>query len=138
MEFNPATINLCDFSHSSLTLSIKSLEITSFLEFLLACLGHVVHVFAAGFWMSFCTTFCLGSLLCFLFTCIVSQSYEYRGFLPDVNMHVLCNWEWNVVRSLKVLHFYFQGYLSNYAICLKHHLCVFLIIFSTLSPWCIH
>ena len=47
MEFNLAMANLSDFSHSAL--SIKSLEIISFLEFLLACLGHVVHVFAAGF-----------------------------------------------------------------------------------------
>ena len=49
MESNLATINLSDFSHSALTLSIKSLKIISFLEFLLACLGHVVHVFAASF-----------------------------------------------------------------------------------------
>ena len=49
MESNPATIKLSDFFHSVLTLSIKSLEIISFLEFLLAYLGHVVHVFAAGF-----------------------------------------------------------------------------------------
>ena len=49
MESNLATINLSDFSHSSLTLLIKPLEIISFLEFLLACLGCVVCVFAAGF-----------------------------------------------------------------------------------------
>ena len=49
MESNHSTINLSDFSHSALTLSIKSLEIILFLEFLVACLGHVVCVFAAGF-----------------------------------------------------------------------------------------
>ena len=49
MLSNLITVNLSDFSHSLLTLSIKSLEIISSLEFLLACLGHVVHVFAAGF-----------------------------------------------------------------------------------------
>ena len=49
MESNLATVNLSDFSLSVMTLSIKSLEIILFLEFLLACLGHVVHVFAAGF-----------------------------------------------------------------------------------------
>ena len=49
METNLATVNLSDFSHSALTLSIKSLEIISVLAFLLACLGHVVYVFAAGF-----------------------------------------------------------------------------------------
>ena len=49
MESNLATVNLSDLSHSSLTLSIKSLEIISFLEFLLACLGCVVCLFAAGF-----------------------------------------------------------------------------------------
>ena len=75
MESNLATVNLSDFSHSLLTLSIKSLEIISFLEFLLACLGHVVHVFAADFLVSSCSIFCLGSLPCFLFTCVVSQSF---------------------------------------------------------------
>ena len=49
MESNLAMVNLSDFSHSTLTLSIKSLEIISFLELLLACLGCVVLVFAAGF-----------------------------------------------------------------------------------------
>ena len=49
MESNIATMNLSDFSHSAMTLSIKSLKIISFLEFFLACLGHVVHEFAAGF-----------------------------------------------------------------------------------------
>ena len=49
MESTLATVNLSHFSSSALTLSIKSLEIISFLEFLLACLGHVVHVFVAGF-----------------------------------------------------------------------------------------
>ena len=49
MESNLATVNLSDFSHFALTLSIISLEIISFLEFLLACLGCVVHMFAAGF-----------------------------------------------------------------------------------------
>ena len=49
MESNLARVNLSDFSHSSLTLLIKSLEIVLFLEFLLACLGHVMCVFAAGF-----------------------------------------------------------------------------------------
>ena len=44
MESHLATVNLSDSSHSSLTLSFKSLEIISFLDFLLACLGHVVHV----------------------------------------------------------------------------------------------
>ena len=49
MESNLTMVDLSDVSHSALTLSIKSLEIISFLEFLLACLGHVVCVFAAGF-----------------------------------------------------------------------------------------
>ena len=49
MESNLATVNLSDFSRSSLSLLIKSLEIILFWEFLLACLGHVVHVFAGGF-----------------------------------------------------------------------------------------
>ena len=49
MESNLAMVNLSDVSHSALTLSITSLEIILFLEFLLACLGCVVHVFAAGF-----------------------------------------------------------------------------------------
>ena len=48
MESNLAAVNLSDFSHSSLTLLIKSLEIISLLEVLLVCLGCVVHVFAAG------------------------------------------------------------------------------------------
>ena len=49
MESNLATVILSDVSHAVLTLSIKSLEIISYLDFLLACLGHVVHAFAAGF-----------------------------------------------------------------------------------------
>ena len=49
MESNLATVELSDFSCSLLTLSIKSLEIVSFLEFLLASLGHVLREFAAGF-----------------------------------------------------------------------------------------
>ena len=75
MESNLATVNLSDFSCSSLTLLIKPLEIISFLEFLLACLGHVVRVLAAGFLISFCSIFCLGGLPRFLFTCVVSQSF---------------------------------------------------------------
>ena len=71
MESNLATVNLSDFSRSTLTLSIKSLEIISFLEFLLACLGHVVHVFA----VSSSPVLCLGGLPCFLFTCVASQSF---------------------------------------------------------------
>ena len=47
MELNLAMVNLPDFSHSSLTM--KSLEIISFLEFLLACQGCVVRIFAASF-----------------------------------------------------------------------------------------
>ena len=49
MESNLATVNLSDFSHSTVTLSSKSLEIISSLEFLFICLGYVVCVFAAGF-----------------------------------------------------------------------------------------
>ena len=48
MESNLAIVDLSNFSHSLLMCSIKSLEITSFSEFLCAGLGHTVHVFAAG------------------------------------------------------------------------------------------
>ena len=49
MESNLATVDLSDFSHSLLMCSIKSLERILLLEFLCACLGHTVCVFAAGF-----------------------------------------------------------------------------------------
>ena len=72
MESNLATVNLSDFFHSLLICSIKSLEITSLLEFLCTFLGHTVHVFAAGFGPLSSPVFCLGSLLHFLFTCVIS------------------------------------------------------------------
>ena len=46
MESNLAIADLSDFSCSLLICSIKSLGITSVLEFLCASLGHTVHVFA--------------------------------------------------------------------------------------------
>ena len=49
MESNLATVDLSDFSHSSLMYSIKFLERILLLEFLCAGLGHTVHVFSAGF-----------------------------------------------------------------------------------------
>ena len=54
---NLATVNLSGFSHSSLTLPIKFLEIFSFLEFLLACLDHVVHVLQLAFEFHFVHSF---------------------------------------------------------------------------------
>ena len=48
MESDLVIVDLSDFSHSLLMCSIKSLEITSVLEFLCASLGHTVCVFAAG------------------------------------------------------------------------------------------
>ena len=72
MESNLTKVNLSDFSHSALTLSIKSLEIISFLEFLVACSGCVVQVFASVLGIKSHSNFCLGGLPPFLFTCVAS------------------------------------------------------------------
>ena len=73
MESNLATVNLSDFSHIVFTLSIKSLEIISFLEFLLDCLGYVVCVLTTGFgvWVVY---------YAFSFICVVSQSFLLRTY----------------------------------------------------------
>ena len=74
MESNLAMVNMSDFSCSMLTLSIKFLEIISFLEFLVARWGHVVCVFAAVLGIESWSNFGLGGLLHFLFTLAVSYS----------------------------------------------------------------
>ena len=79
MESDLTMVNLSDFSCSALTLSIKSLQIISFLEFLLACLGLVVCEFAAVLWVMSSSVFCWGSLLHFLFTCFVLQSFFFMN-----------------------------------------------------------
>ena len=92
MESYLATVNLSDFSHSMLTLLIKSLEIISVLEFLLTCQDHVVCVFAAVLGIMSCSfvwavyhIFSLLSLYHTLWFC------EHRDFLPNANMHVQYN-----------------------------------------------
>ena len=72
MEPNLAMVNPSDFLCSTLTLSIKSLEIISILKYLVACQGHVVCVFAAVLGIKSHSNFCLGGLQHCLFTCVVS------------------------------------------------------------------
>ena len=76
--YNFATVNLSDFSHSTLISAIICLETISLFSLLGCCQGHVVGVFAAVrvlVLLAGISGFVLGGLLHFLFTGIVSNLF---------------------------------------------------------------
>ena len=76
-----ATVNLSDLSLSIFIFLTNSLEVMSLSKFLVACLGHVVHMFVAvvALNLEFCLSdFGLGGLPLFLLTCVVGGRFASR------------------------------------------------------------